>query len=221
MYITIDNFQKYSNVFTDNIDLQQSYINTAENIVESYLGYTLKLSTRIIKTNGTGTNELQLKAKPIKNIFKVLINDIDISPNMFDISNEFIYYKNGIFPTGNRNITVIYEAGYDTTNFIPTSDTFDGGDAINDNDIIGDAGADFTGNSLDGGDAFFRNINNTIPQVILMTILRIATILQSEADSNIGVTSKSFGDSGTRTFINYTDFNKYLSPISEYKLIRI
>jgi hypothetical protein len=60
-----------------------------------------------------------------------------------------------------------------------------------------------------------------MPDIIKATVLRIAAILQAESDSNIAVTSKSFADSGTRTFINYTDFSKYLLPISSYKLLRI
>jgi hypothetical protein len=60
-----------------------------------------------------------------------------------------------------------------------------------------------------------------LPEIIKMTVLRIASILQAESDSNIAVSSKSFGDSGTRTFINYTDYSKYLLPISIYKILVI
>jgi hypothetical protein len=60
-----------------------------------------------------------------------------------------------------------------------------------------------------------------LPEIIKMTVLRIATMLQAESDSNIAVSSKSFGDSGTRTFINYTDYSKYLLPISIYKILVI
>jgi hypothetical protein len=60
-----------------------------------------------------------------------------------------------------------------------------------------------------------------LPGIIKMTVLRIASLLQNESDSNIGITSKSFADSGTRTFINYTNFDKYLIQISNYKLLVI
>jgi len=59
----------------------------------------------------------------------------------------------------------------------------------------------------------------TVPELIKLTILRIAALLMCESDSNIGITSKSFGDSGTRVFQNYTNFDKYLLPISCYKLL--
>jgi hypothetical protein len=60
-----------------------------------------------------------------------------------------------------------------------------------------------------------------LPRIITMTVLRIAALLQSEGGANIGVTSKSFGDSGTRTFVNTVNFDKYLVQISPYKLLVI
>lgn len=58
-----------------------------------------------------------------------------------------------------------------------------------------------------------------VPDLIKLTCLRIAAILACEADNNIAITSKSFGDNGSRTFYNFTNFNKYLLPISKWKLI--
>lgn len=62
--------------------------------------------------------------------------------------------------------------------------------------------------------------NVIIPEVIKLTVLRIAALLQTESDSNIGITSKSFADSGTRSFINTVNFDKYLIQISDYRIIR-
>lgn len=58
-----------------------------------------------------------------------------------------------------------------------------------------------------------------VPDLIKLTCLRIAAILQTESDNNIGITSKSFGESGSRTFYNFTNFQKYLLPISRWKII--
>lgn len=61
--------------------------------------------------------------------------------------------------------------------------------------------------------------DDDIPKLMILTVLRIATLLQSESDSNIGITSKTFGDAGTRVFQNYTNFDKYLFPLSKYKIL--
>lgn len=60
---------------------------------------------------------------------------------------------------------------------------------------------------------------DTVPEIIKLTALRIAGILQTENNNNIGITSKSFSDSGTRTFVNTTNFDKYLVQISDYRLL--
>lgn len=57
-----------------------------------------------------------------------------------------------------------------------------------------------------------------VPSIIKLTALRIAGILQTENAGNIGITSKSFSDSGTRTFVNTTDFSKYLLQIADYRI---
>ena len=55
-----------------------------------------------------------------------------------------------------------------------------------------------------------------IPSAIKMAILRIASLMLSEQGGNIGVTSKSFSDQ-SRTFVNYSNYNKFLNPLSIYR----
>jgi len=59
-----------------------------------------------------------------------------------------------------------------------------------------------------------------IPDLIKTTILRIAALMLTEANNNIGITSKSFGDN-TRAFQNLTDYSKYLAPASMYRIFRM
>lgn len=60
---------------------------------------------------------------------------------------------------------------------------------------------------------------NEIPEIIKLTNLRIAGILQTEGNNNIGISSKSFGTTESRVFINTVNFDKYLLPLSKYKLL--
>jgi len=60
----------------------------------------------------------------------------------------------------------------------------------------------------------------TVPAVITSTIMRIAAILSAEAGENIAVTSTSFDD-GTRSFVNYTNFAKYLAPLASLRIVRM
>lgn len=100
--------------------------------------------------------------------------------------------------------------------------------------IIGNAAQDLANITFDNDTIYFLNGKfpegkgnitvdfsagyTKIPAIMKMTVLRIATLLQSEGDSNIGISSKSFEDSGTRVFQNYTNYDKYLIQCSKYKL---
>ena len=63
-----------------------------------------------------------------------------------------------------------------------------------------------------------ENEYTEIPEVIKLTILRIATLMLMEGGENIGVSGKSFADN-SRTFISYTNYNKYLSPLQTFRKV--
>ena len=65
---------------------------------------------------------------------------------------------------------------------------------------------------------FTAGFSTDLPQIIKLTVLRIAALLQTESNNNIGISGKSFMD-GSRTFISYTNYDKYLIACSKYKLI--
>jgi hypothetical protein len=58
-----------------------------------------------------------------------------------------------------------------------------------------------------------------MPSVITLSILRVATLMLSEMGGNIGLTGKSFADN-SRTFINYSNYRKYLQPLDSLRIIR-
>jgi len=220
-YVSLEQFSRYTGIH-DEPEKLQSFIDAAEGMVMNYLGYELGLKKYVTVTNGNGREDVQLEARPIREILRVFVNDEPIPITRLEAVNEYIYYKNGIFPEGRRNVIVIYNAGFDTDANIPDNDMFDGGDAANDTDgFVGNADATTVSPILNGGNALPESGATTIPAEIILTILRIAALLESEANQNIGVTSKTFADSGNRTFVNYTNFNKFLFPISKYRLKRI
>lgn len=57
-----------------------------------------------------------------------------------------------------------------------------------------------------------------LPELVKLTILRIATLMLMEGGENIGVSGKSFADN-SRTFISYTNYQKYLSPLQTYRRV--
>ena len=61
--------------------------------------------------------------------------------------------------------------------------------------------------------------SETMPNVIKMVILQIASLMLEEAGGNIGVTGKSFEDN-SRQFINYTNFDKWLKKLDGLRVLR-
>lgn len=60
----------------------------------------------------------------------------------------------------------------------------------------------------------------SVPGAIKLAVLRIAALMYSESQGNIGVTSKSFQDQ-SRQFVNLTNYSKYLSPLDSYRIMRL
>jgi len=60
-----------------------------------------------------------------------------------------------------------------------------------------------------------------VPGTIKLTILRIAALMLSETGGNIGITSKSFDQGGSRTFTNTRDYSPYLKVLDPIRVERI
>lgn len=58
-----------------------------------------------------------------------------------------------------------------------------------------------------------------MPSVIVLSVLRIATLMLTEGNGNIGLTGKSYADN-SRTFINYSNYRKYLQPLDGLRIMR-
>jgi hypothetical protein len=59
----------------------------------------------------------------------------------------------------------------------------------------------------------------TLPSIVKLTILQIATLKLMETGKKIGVTGIQSPDGIGSTFINYTNFDKYLKNINQYRIL--
>lgn len=173
-YVTTTELQTYKGSQDDNSDLLDIYINSAESIVEDYIGYSLSENTYTLYLSGLNIDKILVPVYPVQTITSITIDGISYDVDDFYIDGKFIGYINGsnVFTDGLNNVKLEVVAGFET-----------------------------------------------IPDIIKITILRIATLLSMESEGNIGITNKSFSD-GSRTFINYTNFSKYLSALDKFKIYR-
>lgn len=123
-----------------------------------------------------------------------------------EYTKHFALHTSNIIKCGVKNITAVSKITIDGT---PVEDYYIDDDkiilkqpVISDNIII----------------TFTAGFSTDLPQIIKLTVLRIAALLQTESNNNIGISGKSFMD-GSRTFTNFTNFERYLIACSKYKLI--
>ena len=123
-----------------------------------------------------------------------------------EYTKHFALHTSNIIKAGVKNITAVSEI---TINGTLVEDYYIDDDkiilkqpVISDNIIV----------------KFTAGFGVDLPQIIKLTVLRIAALLQTESNNNIGISGKSFID-GSRTFTNFTNFERYLIVCSKYKLI--
>ena len=123
-----------------------------------------------------------------------------------EYTKHFALHTSNIIKAGVKNITAVSEITIDGTlvadYYIDDDRIILKQPVISDNIIV----------------KFTAGFSTDLPQIIKLTVLRIAALLQTESNNNIGISGKSFMD-GSRTFTNFTNFDRYLIACSKYKLI--
>ena len=123
-----------------------------------------------------------------------------------EYTKHFALHSSNVIKVGVKNITNVTEITVDGTlvedYYIDDDKIILKNPVISDNIII----------------TFTAGFGEDLPQIIKLTVLRIAALLQTESNNNIGISGKSFMD-GSRTFVSYTNYDKYLISCSKYKLI--
>jgi len=170
--VTIEELAKYSGVYPEADDTTtEIYIESAQDILFSYLGYDPRKQSYTKFFKGKGTTELRVSTKPITQITAFKMDGMVFRLENLAFSDDTVYFTDmGVFPK-DSSIQLDFIAGFEK-----------------------------------------------VPAIMKMTVLRIATLLQLESDNNIGVSSRSFADS-SRTFLNTTNYDKYLIQCSRYKLL--
>lgn len=64
-----------------------------------------------------------------------------------------------------------------------------------------------------------ESVDDNARKMFKFVCLEIASLMQMEEKNNIGVNSKSFGESGTRSFLNVVDYDKYLRRLNAYRIV--
>jgi hypothetical protein len=217
MIISVEEFEKYNGVQDDDRGFLVSLIRAAEEVAADYLGYAPEYQLRRETHDGTGAEYLPVRARPVRAAAYVAIAGAAVPLERVEFTDDRLYLRGGLFPRGRRNVEVRYTAGYQ---FERAPAVLSGGAAAGAGADVLSGGAAAGGGAdgaLCGGDA--ATYSGQPAYLIKNVVLRIASLMLTETGQNIGITSKSFGDSGTRAYLNNTEYAKYLLPIARYKLL--
>lgn len=61
--------------------------------------------------------------------------------------------------------------------------------------------------------------DSTCPEEIKVCVMQIAGLMQTESGGNVGISSKSFGDSGSRNFLSTRKYDDQLKNISKFRFL--
>ena len=154
----------------------------------------------------TGNNIADLFIGAAQNIVE---NYLGYEVESKEYIKHFSLHSSNVIKCGVKNITAVSEISVDGTP-VPVDNYYIDDDkiilkqpVISDNIII----------------TFTAGFSTDLPDIIKLTVLRIAALLQTESNNNIGISGKSSFIDGSRTFMNFTNYDKYLISCSKYKLI--
>lgn len=166
----------------------------------------------VTKEELQGFTGVQLETPELAELFIGAAQDIVENYLGYEIESKeytkhFALHTSNIIKCGVKNITVVSEITIDGT---PVENYYIDDDkiilkqpVISDNIIV----------------RFTAGFSVDLPQIIKLTVLRIAALLQTESNNNIGISGKSFID-GSRTFTNFTNFDRYLIACANYRILR-
>ncbi|MGD9938617.1 MAG: hypothetical protein AB7T74_02325 [Clostridia bacterium] len=176
-YVTLALFKKYANKADQDETgeaLYQIYLDSAEAVVQAYLGFAPKSQAYTHILQGTGKKHLYLNAKPVTAIANIEVDGVAWDEADYRFEDEKIISIIGnVFPSGSE-VEITYTAGW-----------------------------------------------ATVPGDIQEVVLEIASLKAMQAGENIGLTSTSFDGGNSRTFVNYTNYDKYLDKLYHRKLVKI
>lgn len=178
MIITIAEFNTYSGnmeTATDLVDMKNSLIKTAHEIVSEYLGYPVENCEHEDFISAIGQPDLFLFGFPVTSVLSLALNGAEVPSSEYSIRGRSLRLNSGVWPVGNDNVHVRYMAGW---------------------------------------------TNLTVPEEVKTVVKQIASLLLQESGGNIGITGKSMSEN-SRTFINYTNFDKWLHKLEPYRVLRM
>ena len=118
MIVSVKQFDTYSGNYetsADVLQMKESMLSAATEIVANYLGYSPESEERTDYVQGIGTNHLYLFAQPISSVSEISFNGMSLLPPAYTICGNYLRLNQGVWPNATE-IMVSYTAGWTADN---------------------------------------------------------------------------------------------------------
>ena len=115
-YITKEELENYVGKFPEDESLVQLYCDSAEEMIENYLGYDPQEKEYTTERYGDDGKLFELSAFPLTELLSVQVNGLDLQTDLFRTAykNYLEYnYGRGIFASDSL-YKIVYKAGFET-----------------------------------------------------------------------------------------------------------
>lgn len=222
-YITPEELQKFNNKFLDEEDTStQSYCDSAMDYVTKYLKYDPEGKEYTTKFRGDNGLTAPLEAMPVMEITSFKIDGVSKDVALIEVTKEnYIEFVDGLtLFSKNSKYEITYKAGYfpeEKTVFVYSEDgeKFYKDSAMEHEATIPEG---ITPELVEGEEIKYKYVLyvTTVPAIIRLTTLQIASLFWESAGGNLAVSSTSFADTGSRVFNNFKA-DRFLEQIQSYK----
>lgn len=211
-------FQVYSGFHPSDPSIVEGYLASAQSIVEKYLGYPLEEKVHYYKKKAVwNTDAILCDFLPVRGVSSLSVNGVMVE--------EPVVREYGVDIDIHRGDSIImeYTAGYTPFVYEECHDAkYRSGFTYATKDSEGNFHVKYdweVGDDVEG-EVYFQIQNDGeggLDPVIVSSILRIASLIHTESQGNIGMTGVNLGGV-SRSFTNYTSYEKYLKPLSSLRV---
>ncbi len=115
-YITTKDLETFSDKYSDDESMLQNYCDSAEKIIEDYLGYSPESREYTTEARGIGSKFFPLEAKPVTEVSAVAADGESIDLSLIKIvkGTHYIALDDDSFFRSKVKYSVTYRAGYET-----------------------------------------------------------------------------------------------------------
>lgn len=221
-YITPEDLQKFNNKYLDEEDISaQEYCDAGMDYVAKYLKYEPEGKEYTTKFRGDNGLTAPLEAMPIMEITSFKVDGESKNVDLLDIvKDNYIEFVDGSMFEKNRKYEITYKAGYFPVEVVHIIYSADGehfySDSAMQHEVEIPSGIVPESTGITENQYKYETIKHTVPPIIRLTTLQIASLFWESAGGNLAVSSTSFADTGSRVFNNFKA-DRFLEQITAYK----